>query len=181
MRQLDAGIAGTIALVLPPFLAAQVPMQQRNHSEVAPECATAVYRQFDFWLGEWEVQFADGTPAGSNRIERILGGCALHERWTSARPPYTGESFNTYRQDTGTWHQTWIDNAGSVLLLEGRWENGRMVLEGAGTDSSGTRVLNRITWSRLDNSGERVRQHWETSRDGREWHSEFDGIYIRKR
>ena len=33
-------------------------------------CGTAPHRQFDFWLGEWEVRAPDGKLAGVNRIER---------------------------------------------------------------------------------------------------------------
>jgi hypothetical protein len=144
---------------------------------IAPECSAAEYRQFDFWIGVWEVKHADGRPAGTNRIEPILRGCALHEQWISVSEPYRGESFNTYRQETGTWHQTWIDNTGGTLLLEGKFEDGRMRLEGVTVDSTGRKVLNRITWSRMDDSGNRVRQHWETSLDGIAWQSAFDGFY----
>jgi hypothetical protein len=55
-----------------------------------------------------------------------------------------------------------------------------MVLEGVTTDSAGAKILNRITWSRPDSSANRIRQHWETSRDGRSWQTDFDGLYTRK-
>jgi hypothetical protein len=36
-------------------------------------------------------------------------------------------------------------------------------------------VRQRVTWTpRADGS---VRQHWESSRDGASWHTDFDGIY----
>src|SRR5271154_5087561 len=44
-------------------------------------CASAAHHQFDFWLGEWDVATPLGTPAGTNRVERLLEGCALQEHW----------------------------------------------------------------------------------------------------
>jgi hypothetical protein len=146
---------------------------------ITQECSRAEYRQFDFWIGEWNVQFPDGRPAGINRITQEIGGCAIHEHWTSATPPFVGESFNTYRQDRRLWHQTWIDNQGGMLLLDGEFAGGRMRLEGMSIDSTGAEVRNRIIWTPMDSAGYRIRQVWETSRDGRTWVSEFDGKYRR--
>ena len=41
---------------------------------LAEPCSGAEYRQFDFWLGEWEVE-SGGKRAGTNRITRVQGGC----------------------------------------------------------------------------------------------------------
>ncbi|MGZ3445268.1 MAG: hypothetical protein ACXWLG_06895, partial [Myxococcaceae bacterium] len=48
-----------------------------------PPCSTAGHRQFDFWVGDWEVQTPKGTAAGENKVEKILDGCALRESWTA--------------------------------------------------------------------------------------------------
>lgn len=40
-----------------------------------PPCATPAHRAFDFWIGTWDVARPDGTLAGRNRIEAVLGGC----------------------------------------------------------------------------------------------------------
>ena len=47
----------------------------------AKSCTKAEFRQFDFWLGDWEVTLPDGKVAGTNKIESILGGCVLQESW----------------------------------------------------------------------------------------------------
>jgi hypothetical protein len=36
----------------------------------AGPCAAAEHRQFDFWLGDWQVRTAGGKPAGANTIRR---------------------------------------------------------------------------------------------------------------
>jgi hypothetical protein len=133
-------------------------------------CSAPEHRQFDFWIGDWEVRRPDGEVAGRNVIEPILGGCALRESWTGAKG-MRGTSLNTYSALDGKWHQTWVDEEGTLLLLSGALRDGKMVLEGE------TPVRHRITWSPLEDG--RVRQLWETSPDsGATWNVVFDGTYV---
>ncbi len=145
---------------------------------VAPAaCTAAPYRQFDFWIGDWNVT-QNGKQAGTNRIDRILGGCALLENWKGTGGS-VGNSLNYYDATRAVWHQTWIDNQGSPLELEGKLEGTDMVLTGNTRDAqSGVTVINRLTWiPRPDGA---VRQHWETSTDGgKSWSTAFDGLYTR--
>ena len=138
-----------------------------------PACTAPEHRQFDFWVGDWRVTLPDGKHAGDNRIEAILDGCALGESWRGAGGG-RGHSYNAYDRVRKAWHQTWVDRNGTVLLLDGGWRDGRMVLSGA----SGS-TLNRISWEpRRDGT---VRQLWETSADeGKTWSVAFDGLYRRK-
>jgi len=135
-----------------------------------PEC-----RQFDFWAGDWDVYGPDGTTiVGRSHVESILDGCVLLENWYGAKGG-TGKSFNTWTRSDSLWHQSWVSNSGSLLLLSGSFHDGRMVLEG--DSPPGTR--NRITWSPLPN-GE-VEQRWTTSADGGvTWQTAFLGTYRRK-
>ena len=48
-----------------------------------PPCAAGPYREFDFWVGEWDVRDAEGKVAGVNRIASEENGCVLVERWNS--------------------------------------------------------------------------------------------------
>ncbi|MBJ39033.1 MAG: hypothetical protein CMD83_11300 [Gammaproteobacteria bacterium] len=78
----------------------------------------------------------------------------------------------------GVWRQTWVDNGGGHLRLEGRFVDGRMVLEGDTVGADGKRLRNRITWTPLEDG--RVRQLWEASSDsGANWSVSFDGYYER--
>lgn len=140
-------------------------------------CSDPAYRQFDFWLGEWEVRKPDGTLAGTNRIEKDYGGCVLRERYATPTG-YTGESLNTYDVARKVWHQTWVDNSGLLLLLDGGLIDGRMVLEGPGQGPDGGAVRHRISWT--PNPNGTVRQFWETNDAGGKWTVAFDGMYTRK-
>jgi hypothetical protein len=142
-------------------------------------CADPSYRQFDFWIGEWEVRTPDGALAGTNRIARIQGGCGLQENWEGTSGT-TGTSLNIYDAVLELWHQTWVDSRGSLLLLDGTFKDGRMVLRGGARPARGGTVSDRITWEAT--GAGTVRQLWEQSADGgKTWTVAFDGRYTRRR
>lgn len=145
-------------------------------------CASPEHRQFDFWLGDWDVHRPDGGLAGRNRIVSLFEGCVLSESWEGASG-HRGTSLNMYDASRGVWHQTWVDSGGSLLLLEGGVRAGAMVLEGSAASPTepGLTVRHRISWSVMDGDPDRVRQHWETSSDGSAWADAFDGRYVRRR
>lgn len=143
----------------------------------APPCAAPEYRQFDFWIGDWQVLKPDGTVAGTNRIEREYGGCVLHERYQTAKG-YSGESLNTYDPGRKRWHQTWVDNTGTLLLLDGGLQGRAMVMEGSTTDAAGVETRHRITWTPNDDGS--VRQHWQSTDATGAWVTAFDGLYRRR-
>lgn len=91
----------------------------------ADGCTSPRHREFDFWLGTWEVTDPAGKLQGTNRIERIEGGCAIQETWTGANG-MTGRSVNAYQPATGRWHQMWVSNRGSVLIIDGRFDGRSM-------------------------------------------------------
>jgi hypothetical protein len=137
------------------------------------------WREFDFWIGDWEVRTPEGGLAGHNRITSIVGGRGLREEWQGVSG-LTGTSLNTWTAERGGWHQTWIDSAGTLLLLDGAFRDGAMVMEGEGKDDDGRPIRHRITWTKVDGDSDRLRQHWETSADGgKAWETAFDGHYIR--
>lgn len=173
-RLLSAPPARALGLALLALLLA-VP----GAAQSAP-CATADHRAFDFWVGTWEVHAPGGRVMGRNTIERKMGGCVLHERYATPAG-YEGESLNIFDSSRGVWHQTWTDNGGLLLLLEGGMEGGAMVMEGETTNAAGSVTRQRITWSVVDGDPDRVRQHWESSTDGGEtWSTAFDGLYLRQ-
>ena len=170
-RPASAGLAVAALLLAAPHAGAQQAQQ--------PPCAPEAHRQFDFWVGSWEVTNAQGNVAGVNEISSILGGCVLLEEWKSNAGPYAGKSFNVYDAARDTWHQTWVDNGGLLLQLDGGLVDGNMVLKGKRPGQDGAEVLHRITWEPLE--GGDVRQTWDTSTDdGQTWAQQFNGLYKKK-
>jgi hypothetical protein len=142
-------------------------------------CPAAESRQFDFWVGDWDVSDPQGQQVGRNTIKLILHDCVLFENWEGSQGG-SGKSFNLYSTRDHLWHQFWVDARGGMLNLAGGLENGAMVLRGEQAGANGARVLNRITWRKLD--ADRVSQVWDASKDaGTTWKVLFDGIYVRRR
>ena len=146
-------------------------------------CVTdPVYRQFDFWIGEWEVFGPKGKKAGDSKIELILDSCIVLENWTSAAAGYAGKSFNTFNANTGQWQQTWVDNVGgSTEYLEGKFEDKKMTfLTKPFPFAKDTMAVRRLTFYNL--SADKVRQHGEISKDhGVSWSTEYDLEYRRRK
>lgn len=145
-----------------------------------PACMAPENRQFDFWLGEWEVRDLAGKLLGQNRITSMHKGCVLLENYRAGE--LTGSSLNIYDVDSGKWHQTWVDSSGGLLVIEGGLKGGKMILAGEtiDPDKPGGRIDNRITWQPLADG--RVRQLWETSADkGKTWTTTFDGYYAKQK
>ena len=146
------------------------------HAAPTAPCAAPEYRQFDFWLGDWDVANPVGKPAGHNRVTREYGGCVLQEHWTGTDGS-VGSSFNIYDPVRKLWHQTWVDNSGTLLELEGGLQGGSMTLSGEQQQPDGSKLINRITWT--PKAG-KVRQLWEASSDGgKSWKVIFDGLYAK--
>lgn len=143
-----------------------------------PACSSAEHRQFDFWVGRWDVY-----PTGKEKlvahslIENLYGGCAIRENWM----PLTGTaggSLNTYDPGDGKWHETWMDAANSLVSFDGGFADGKMILTGfwKGVNGPGQDGLVRMTYSKLD--GGAVRQFGEISIDkGASWKPLFDFTY----
>jgi hypothetical protein len=145
-------------------------------------CAAAEHRQFDFWLGEWEVSDKAGKVVGHSRIESILNGCVIAEHWSSGGNPVgagDGKSFNLFNAQTGHWEQFWVDAQGTRLVLSGNLVADNMVLSGQQPKpdaKTGVAQRERITWT--PNADGSVRQLWESSKDdGKSWTVAFDGQY----
>lgn len=161
-------------LVAAQFLSAQKP------------CSDPVYRQFDFWVGEWEAFSPNGKKGGDSKISIILDSCIILEEWTSANLTqgirYAGKSFNTYNSATKQWQQTWVDNVGgSTEFLRGESSEGKIVFYADKVGGPGGKTfIRRLTFTKLNN--DKVRQFGERSDDGGvTWKTEYDLEYRRKK
>ena len=140
------------------------------------------YRQFDFWIGEWEVKNNQDQVVGQSRIELILGECVIFENWTGGTGTYTGKSFNYYSVIDGKWHQKWIDNQGIPIEFVGTYDADAKTMNytGEGVGQGGVKLMYKLTFYHL--ADDHVRQHWEASTDeGKTWATSFDGHYWKKK
>jgi|SRR5262245_14012482 len=144
----------------------------------ATPCDSPEHRQFDFWLGDWDVyDVGDAKPTMRIRVERILDGCALKETYSDVNG-VLGESINLYDLPRKLWHQTWATNRGQVLYLDGKLENGRMSFTATEQTAKGP-VLWRAWWIP---QGAEVRETAETSTDGgKTWTQRFDIVFRKHR
>ena len=152
----------------------------QNTTPPASACDAPEYRQFDFWIGEWDVNGGqDGkTPVGTSSITRAASGCALHEQWTNTQGS-EGRSLNVFDKTIGKWTQFWIGADGVILRLEGGLLENAMVLEGVLNMPNDKVQLQRITWTPMPDG--RVSQRWDISDDGgKNWAVSFIGYYRRK-
>ncbi|MEM9822817.1 MAG: hypothetical protein AAF985_17180 [Bacteroidota bacterium] len=142
-------------------------------------CQTEGHRQFDFWLGEWEVYHTTAdTLVGHNHIKNILNTCVIEENWTGASG-FQGKSFNTYNPVDSTWNQVWVDVSGATYHFSGRFKDDVMALEGMQKTQKGT-LLFKLNFH-YDRSKDIVRQIWKMSNDGgTNWGIIFDGTYRRR-
>ena len=160
------------------------------------DCSAPEHRQFDFWIGEWEVvpnpatQPPNAAPSQPGRkpavnvIEKAHGGCVLIENWddgtggTGGR----GQSFNIYDRSRQRWHQTWVDNGGSLHQYWGAFTDGKMVFEGEVPLPSGARFQGRRTvrLSFTPMGPDQVRQFSESLNVDGTWGVNYDLIYTRR-
>src|SRR5688572_17092983 len=116
-----------------------------------PACSAPEFRQFDFWVGEWEANWEKNAqmPAGkgSNRITKIMDGCVIEEQFDGvAAIGLRGMSVSMYVPQSGEWKQTWVDNSGSYLDFTGDFKDGEMILVREAVGPQGRKFHQRMVW-----------------------------------
>lgn len=147
-----------------------------------PCAANPIYRQFDFWVGEWQAYATNGKKAGDSKVSIMLDSCIVLEEWTSTQAGYAGKSFNTYNAATGKWQQYWVDNKSGVTeYFDGHFENSNMVFQTANTKQPGGEYkILKMTFYNL--GADKVRQFGQSSADSaKTWKTDFDLEYRRKK
>ena len=140
-------------------------------------------RQFDFWVGEWDVETTRGAiPAGQSRIEKALADCVIVENWQSDGNPYSGKSYNIYNPSLKRWEQFWVDNVGgNIFFYGGLNKDGVMdYCTDELRQGDGTKLKRHLQFFPL--GPDKVRQFSQGSTDGgKTWTVEYDFTYIRKK
>lgn len=159
----------------PRFVAAMDSMREQaapcKYSKKHPE-----YRQFDFWVGQWDVYGKGGVVVGHSEVNLILGDCVINENWTNGTGG-EGKSYNKYNAPLKRWEQYWVDQYGSTTYYVGNLEGPNMVYLADGIGPNGKPQKMRMTFFPLP--GGKVRQFGENSDDGgKTWTTSFDLTYV---
>ena len=148
-----------------------------------PPCSSEQAKQFDFWVGTWDLEWTDAKGnklKGTNTINKILGGCVIEENFsTGGSQPYLGKSHSLYDVKSGLWKQTWVDSGGAYIDLTGEFKDGRMILRREGTDQKGNKALFRMIFSNIQKDS--FLWDWESSSDeGKTWTTNWKINYKRR-
>ena len=161
-------IASVFALSALPALAS---------AQTAPGCTSPESKQFDFWVGKWEV-FPAKHPerkVANSLIEKLYSGCAVRENWMPLQGG-GGGSLNAYVEADHGWRQTWLDSGGQFADFKGGVQGKAMVIEGVWPQPGHPTQITRMTYTPLDDGS--VEQAGQTSDDGgKTWQPGFDLIY----
>jgi hypothetical protein len=150
-------------------------------------CSSPEARQFDFWLGEWDLNWpaeqtggeAGEKGTGTNRLGRLFGDCVIEENFATDDGRFEGRSLSVYDEAAGLWRQTWVDSSGGYLVFTGGLNNGEMELRTAAVERDGETVVSRMVFT--DITDDSLIWHWQGSRDGGETWNELWTISYKRR
>ena len=151
---------------------------ERRPSAVQRE-RPAEWSQFDFWLGEWDLQWPGG--AGTNTIESVNSGWAIRENFAAADGTgFTGGSLSVWDPGKRVWNQFWMDSTGAYLSFVGGWEGDQMILTLSNAeDMKNPGRLSRMRWH--DISDDALVWTYEGSDDqGATWSTLWEINYTRR-
>jgi len=158
-----------------------IALRKKIYAIAFPCMADAHAREFDFWIGEWNV-FVTGTSqqAGHSLIQMISGGCALLENWDS--PASTGKSINFIDPNTNKWKQSWAGSYANAVqeFVNGEYKDSAMHFDFETKNAQGNKIMGRFIF--YNQGPSQVRQFSESSSDaGKTWTTNYDFTYIRKK
>jgi hypothetical protein len=147
------GIGPGVLVTAPPTADAQQPAPASFpvNPDLPPES-----RQFDFWIGEWDVNLRvrqediswEDSQEAVARIYPILGGKAVLELWDEQRiKGFSFRYFDTERQRWVLW-LNWpgMNRSGSSMLV-GEFRHGRGEFYSAKARPDGVQAVSRYTFS----------------------------------
>lgn len=138
-------------------------------------------REFDFWIGEWDVYPAGSNQlVGSSSIQMGSGGCFILENWTAIGFTNTGKSMNFVDPTANKWKQVWVGSGGTVTeYINGVYKDSVMEFESSSASAMG---IMKIRFRFFNQGSNQVRQFQEYSTDdGKTWNVSYDLTYIRKK
>ena len=136
-------------------------------------CGSPESGQLDFWVGDWDVRLKQRTPVGewqeahgTNRIRKVLGGCAVLESFEADGPDamWAGMSVSQYVSGEKRWRQVWVDDQGSWFAFTGGKQGDQFILQTEPVGATAGRTLRMVfheirpdhiswRWERADSGG----------------------------
>jgi tetratricopeptide (TPR) repeat protein len=158
-----------------------VAVRNRLYNSIYPCYQDKRAREFDFWIGDWDV-YVTGTNAyaGHSVIQQISGGCAILENWKSAISE--GKSLNFIDDSTHKWKQVWVGSYpnGKQDFVNGEYIDSVMRFTFTTLDPQGKIIQGKFSF--FNQGPSQVRQLNETSPDGgKTWNVSYDFTYKRKK
>ena len=169
-------------ILLPLILAfAAAPAVAQTPPAPPPSCASdPQFRLQDFTLGSWDVS-RNGQKNAVVHMERVLGGCAILERWeVPAGKSGAGIGLFTYSRVLKAWTYAWAADTGAATMFTGQ--------------SLSPTEIRYDTERPLANGGKRLR-HWTLSLlpdgkirelsvgsddNGATWTTEYDLLWTKR-
>lgn len=161
----------TSALYIAALMAGAAP------ASATPACDFPEARQFDFWIGEWDVLNRYRSDRGgfveagraTNKVFAILDGCAVVELWDGylGRNHFHGFSVRAYDREKDAWVLVlnWpAPNRPLFSTLHGAFRHGRGEFFKEDADSAGNPIITRFTFSDITPAS--LRWNDGISRDG---------------
>ncbi|MEN8376469.1 MAG: hypothetical protein ABFS34_13570 [Gemmatimonadota bacterium] len=148
-----------------------------NRSFPGQPCMEPLHRQFDFWVGEWNVfNQAETAQVGTNIILNLLDGCLVQENWTGGGGG-RGRSLNTYDKETGLWNQSWVTQfPGGHLRTRGSFDGTVMRLTDDRRRAGNLVLLDTWLWQELEPG--KVQQTGILQAPAIGFSNTFVGIYV---
>jgi hypothetical protein len=136
-------------------------------------CESAEAKQFDFWLGNWNIKQkilkADGSwfeSKAKTRVTKILDGCAVQENWEGEvqffwegmqKPEkIKALSVRSFDVKTEIWKINWMDTRNPQFsTFEGNFANGKGEFFRKVVGENGKETIIRITFSDIKSNSVR--------------------------
>jgi hypothetical protein len=143
-------------------------------------CPEPEYREFDFWVGKWDILNPQDDKVGTSIVTSELDGCVIMEDFIGSGG-MRGRSMSVYDADLHLWFQRFVDNVVTSLRVDGGKVGDEMILTGSHPYYNFATGIPRqrdtkITWT--PNADGSVHQLFENSFDGGPVEPGFDGLYI---
>jgi len=142
-----------------------------------PACESAEHKQFDFWVGEWDVYRTDTNQhVAKSRIEKLYRGCAVRENWMPLNGFGAGGSLNAYLPSEKRWRQVYTGSANGWAEYAGGMDGAMMVILGTQLMPNGSKMPVKISYA-PKSDGSVVQTGYQSPDDGKTWSLTYQFAY----